>query len=50
MVQKYIEKPLLYKKRKFDIRMWVVVNDKFEIYMYKDGYLRTSSDIYTTDK
>ena len=30
--------------------MWVIVNDKFEIYLYKEGYIRTSSEIYTTEK
>lgn len=50
IIQKYLEKPFLYKKRKFDIRLWVIVNDKFEIYFYREGYLRTSSDEYTTNK
>ncbi|MFO0131537.1 MAG: hypothetical protein ACK52J_03215 [bacterium] len=44
-----MEKPLLYKKRKFDIRVWAILNDKMEIYFYKEGYLRTSSDEYTTE-
>ena len=43
---KYLEKPLLYKNRKFDIRVWVVVTQEFEIYFYKDGYLRTASTVY----
>ena len=48
VVQKYIEKPLLYNGRKFDIRVWVLVTADFKIYMYRQGYLRTSSGKYTT--
>ena len=46
LVQKYIEKPLLYNKRKFDIRVWVVFVDE-KVYFYKRGYIRTSSDDYS---
>ena len=46
LVQKYIERPLLYKGRKFDIRVWALVTSKIEIYFYTNGYLRTSSDDY----
>jgi hypothetical protein len=46
-MQKYIEKPLLYNERKFDIRVWVLITQKLEIYMYKEGYIRTSSNKYT---
>lgn len=46
VVQKYIEKPLLYFGRKFDIRVWVVVTHKNEVFMYKKAYIRTSSDSY----
>ena len=57
IVQKYIERPLLVNKRKFDIRCYCVcasINTKFKgsyylyiyiyiAYFYEDGYLRTSS-------
>lgn len=43
VVQKYIERPLLYNTRKFDIRVWVLLTEDFQIYYYKHGYLRTSS-------
>ena len=43
-----MERPLLYKTRKFDIRVWSLVTDDFRIYFYKEGYLRTSSAEYDT--
>jgi hypothetical protein len=46
VVQKYIEKPFLYQDRKFDLRIWAVVTDDFRIYVYKQGYVRTSSSEY----
>ena len=50
VVQKYIERPLLYKNRKFDIRIWVACTTKNEIYYYLPGYLRTSSSEYSLEK
>jgi hypothetical protein len=47
VIQKYIEKPLLYNGRKFDIRVWVLLTEKFQIYFYREGYLRTSSIDYS---
>jgi len=46
VVQKYVEKPFLYKTRKFDIRMWALVTGDFRIYMYTHGYIRTTSSEY----
>ena len=48
VVQKYIERPLLFKGRKFDIRIWAVATAKHEFFYYKHGYLRTSSSEYDT--
>lgn len=45
-MQKYIERPFLYRERKFDVRIWAVVTDDFRIFVYKEGYLRTSSSDY----
>jgi tubulin--tyrosine ligase len=45
IIQKYIEKPMLIKGRKFDIRMFVLlscVGEYQKAYFYRDGYLRTS--------
>ena len=47
IVQKYLERPLLYQGRKFDIRVWVLITWKNELYYYKHGYIRTSSNHYS---
>ena len=44
VIQKYIEKPLLVKARKFDIRVWAMVSHNMEVFFFKEGYLRTSSE------
>ena len=46
IIQKYIERPLLINKRKFDIRVWVLVNHDLDIFFFKEGYLRTSCTEY----
>lgn len=46
IIQKYIEKPLLINKRKFDIRIFTLLTcynqGYMKAYFYKEGYLRTS--------
>lgn len=42
VIQKYIEMPLLIWKRKFDIRVWVLVTHDLKVYFFQEGYLRTS--------
>eukprot|EP00743_Colponemidia_sp_Colp-15_P004635 GILK01004995.1.p1 GENE.GILK01004995.1~~GILK01004995.1.p1 ORF type:complete len:998 (+),score=200.20 GILK01004995.1:113-2995(+) len=49
LVQKYIERPLLFAGRKFDIRIWVLFTNRLDVFMYEQGYLRTSSDVYDTE-
>ena len=49
ILQKYIDNPLLYYKRKFDIRCFALVtchNGKMKAYFYRDGYIRTASKIF----
>ena len=49
MIQKYLEKPLLYKGRKFDIRLWAFAHSCQDFYVYNEGYIRTSSEAYSSD-
>jgi hypothetical protein len=35
VIQKYIEKPMLFKKRKFDIRVWVLLSFDFRCYLFR---------------
>ena len=50
VIQKYLEKPLLYKGRKFDIRIWCVAHSSLDFYFYNTGYLRTSSAEYSVEE
>ena len=49
IIQKYIEKPLLIHRRKFDIRVWVLLTQDQDVYFFPEGYLRTSGQDYTID-
>jgi hypothetical protein len=50
IVQAYIERPLLYHKRKFDLRHYMMltcINGTIKGYWYRDGYVRTTSSEYS---
>ena len=47
VIQKYIEKPLLINKRKFDIRVWIMLTHDLKVHFFKEGYLRTSSEDFS---
>ena len=40
---------MLFMGRKFDIRMWVLVSQDMNVYMYHEGYIRTSSIKYNLE-
>jgi hypothetical protein len=51
MIQKYLEKPLLYQGRKFDIRMWIMfmTNRENDVHIFKEGHLKATSLKYNPD-
>lgn len=49
LIQKYIEKPLLFKGRKFDIRVFLLIDHKMNLYIFKEGHLKTSSEKYNIE-
>ena len=46
IIQKYLDNPLLYKKRKFDIRCFVLVDSNLNVYFCREGHLKGSSELY----
>ena len=44
IIQKYIERPLLYKGRKCDMRIWVLLSHEMKVYVFKEGHLKTCSE------
>lgn len=49
VIQKYIERPLLICNRKFDFRVWVLLDQDQNLYLFKEGYIRTSSSEFSID-
>ena len=49
IIQKYLDNPFLYKKRKFDIRCFVLVDCNMNVFFCKEGHLKGSSESYNLD-
>ena len=51
ILQKYLEKPLLYQGRKFDIRLWVlfIYDQEDDIFIFKQGHLKATCNQYNPD-
>jgi hypothetical protein len=49
IAQKYVERPLLFDGRKFDLRVYALFTSDLAVYMYDRGYLRTSNTKFTLD-
>ena len=46
VIQKYLDNPLLYNKRKFDIRCYVLVDHNLNVFFCREGHLKGSSEEY----
>ena len=51
LIQKYLEKPLLYQGRKFDIRLWVlfIAEQDDDVYIFRQGHLKATCIKYDPD-
>eukprot|EP00668_Euglena_longa_P016108 GGOE01020317.1.p1 GENE.GGOE01020317.1~~GGOE01020317.1.p1 ORF type:complete len:437 (+),score=105.42 GGOE01020317.1:49-1311(+) len=50
VVQRYIERPLLVGRRKFDIRCWVLLTAPYDIHLFNQASLRTASEAYDVQR
>ena len=46
IIQKYLDNPFLYRKRKFDIRCFVLIDWNLNVFFCKEGHLKASSLLY----
>ena len=49
IIQKYLDNPLLYNKRKFDIRCFVLVDHNLNLFFFREGHLKACSELYNLD-
>ena len=41
---------MLVQQRKFDIRVWVLLTQDRRVCIFREGYIRTSSSVFTLDQ
>ena len=46
IIQKYLDNPLLYNGRKFDIRCYVLIDSNLNLFFCREGHLKGSSELY----
>ena len=49
LIQKYLDHPLLYYGRKFDVRIFVLIDYKLNVYLCKEGHMKACSEPYSID-
>lgn len=47
VIQKYMERPLLINRKKFDIRTFVLVNQDHNLYLFTEGYVKLSAENFS---
>lgn len=50
IIQKYLDHPLLYKQRKFDIRCFVLVDHNLNVFYFREGHLKGCSIEYDIEQ
>lgn len=50
VIQKYIERPLLFRGRKMDLRVWVMFSHENKPYVFRECYVRLSSAPFDISK
>lgn len=39
----------MFRERKFDVRVWVLISHDGTVWLFKEGYVRTSSEPYNIE-
>ena len=48
VIQKYTEQPLLFREKKFDLRVWVMLTHEMKPFIFQECYVRLSTESYNT--